>query len=49
MYIFEYPKPLTGNANTDLSTLWEEYWKLIEQLRLLNEELARMRKEAGND
>lgn len=47
MAVFEFPSPLTGDTKTDLENLWKEYWKLVEQLTILNEDLERMRKEAG--
>lgn len=40
MCFFNFPAPLTDDHRHDLRTLWEEYWKLIEQLRLLNEDLG---------
>lgn len=39
MYLFNFPAPLTDDHRHDLRTLWEEYWKLIEQMRLLDENL----------
>lgn len=47
MAVFEFPSPLTGDTKADLENLWKEYWKLVEQLTILNGDLERMRKEAG--
>lgn len=39
MYFFDFPVPLSGEPKLDLDVLWLEYWKLIEQLKRLNEDL----------
>jgi hypothetical protein len=39
--MFDYPTPLTGDTRRDLERLWDEMFRLIEELRLLQEELAR--------
>jgi len=39
--MFDYPAPLTGDTRRDLDRLWEEMFRLIEELRLLQEELKR--------
>lgn len=39
MYFFDFPAPLNGEPKLDLEVLWLEYWKLIEQLKRLNEDL----------
>lgn len=39
--MFDYPTPLTGDTRRDLERLWEELFRLIEELRLQQEELKR--------
>lgn len=41
---FEFPRQPTGRTD-DLQRLWEDLWKLVEQLRLLEERLAMEREE----
>ena len=38
--MLDYPKDLTGVTNDDLKRLWEDVWKIVEELRLLEERLA---------
>ena len=44
---FEYPRQPTGRTAEDLQRLWEDLWKVVEQLKLLEEELKR--KDAKRD
>ena len=43
---YDYPKPLTYNAREDIDRLWEDLWRIVEQLRLAEEEMARREKAA---
>jgi hypothetical protein len=44
---YDFPKPLTYNAREDIEALWESLWRIVEQLRLDEEEKAR--KETANE
>jgi hypothetical protein len=45
--LFEFPRRPTGHTAEDVQRLWEDLWRVVEKLRLLQEELAR--KDAGNN
>lgn len=38
---YDFPKPLTYNAREDIDRLWEDLWRIVEQLRLAEEAQAR--------
>lgn len=36
---FEFPTPLSGKKEKDIQNLWRDLWKIVERLRLLQEEI----------
>lgn len=38
---YDFPKPITGDTRDDIRQLWDSLFRLVEQLRLAEEEQAR--------